>query len=181
MVGDAVAVVEARDDPDARPVGPHDPAVAQDAPAHYGTYGALVGHELTRSVDIKGRVVDAKGEVRTWWTPQDEAAWNERGNKLNTQYSAYDYPNVPGKKVNGALTRDENAADLAGLELAWDALTTAQPTLPVEGKESFFRGWAQLWRQQFTPEVATQNAAERPVEDRPRLVVAQAFGTGHRD
>jgi putative endopeptidase len=134
--------------------------MAQDAPAHYGTYGALVGHELTRSVDIKGRVVDAKGEVRTWWTPQDEAAWNDRGNKLNTQYSAYDYPNVPGKKVNGALTRDENAADLAGLELAWDALNTAQPTtLAVEGKESFFRGWAQLWRQQFTPEVATQNAA----------------------
>ena len=48
--------------------------MTQDAAGQYGSFGALVAHELGRSVDAKGRLVDAKGDVRTWWTPADDAA-----------------------------------------------------------------------------------------------------------
>ncbi|MCA0394845.1 MAG: M13 family peptidase, partial [Proteobacteria bacterium] len=132
----------------------------QDTAAQYGTFGALVGHELSRSVDNKGKLVDASGTVRTWWTAADESAWGALADRLATQYGQYAYPSAPGGlRVNGSLTRDENVADLAGVELALDALATAQPALATGGRESFYRGWAQLWRQQLSPEAAARDAA----------------------
>ena len=44
---------------------------AQDPAAQYGAFGALVGHELTHGFDDSGRMVDADGTVRDWWTPAD--------------------------------------------------------------------------------------------------------------
>jgi putative endopeptidase len=39
-----------------------------DAADKFGSFGGLVGHELTRAIDAKGALVDAKGELRSWWT-----------------------------------------------------------------------------------------------------------------
>ncbi|NZA28092.1 M13 family metallopeptidase [Luteimonas sp. SJ-92] len=133
--------------------------MAQDAAAHYGSYGALVGHELGRSVDVRGRLVDAGGNVRTWWSETDQAAWNDLANRLAGQYNGYAWPAGTALMVDGTRTRDENAADLAGVELAWDALQTATPELPAESAKSFFRAWAQLWRQQMSADVASRLAA----------------------
>jgi putative endopeptidase len=133
--------------------------MTQNAASHYGTFGALVGHELGRSIDKKGKLVDAAGELKSWWTPADDAAWDMRVAPLVAQYSAYPYPGVNGVNVNGSQTLEENAADLAGIELAWDALANSQPGLPKESKQAFFQGWAQLWRQQMSADVATRNAA----------------------
>ncbi|HVI57548.1 MAG TPA: M13 family metallopeptidase [Luteimonas sp.] len=133
--------------------------MSQDAASHYGTFGALVGHELGRSVDRKGQFVDANGELKAWWTPADATAWDLRIAPLVAQYGAYAYPGLNGVRVNGAQTLEENAADLAGVELAWDALMASQPELPKESKQAFFRGWAQLWRQQMSTDEATRRAA----------------------
>ncbi|MDR6992380.1 M13 family metallopeptidase [Luteimonas sp. 3794] len=133
--------------------------VSADAATHYGTYGALVGHELSRAIDIKGKLVDSTGTVRTWWSTDDDAGWLTATDKLVSQYNGYGYPGLTGMQVNGALTRDENAADLAGVELAWDALQQANPELAQPAREAFFRGWAQLWRQQSAIDTATRNAA----------------------
>jgi putative endopeptidase len=132
--------------------------MAQDAAAHYGTFGALVAHELSRSIDIKGKLVDAAGTVRTWWSTADDMAWLSRTDALVAQYNGYDYPGLTDTKVNGAVTRDENAADLAAIELSWDALSNAHPDLAPEARQAYFSGWAQLWRQQWSPDVATLNA-----------------------
>ena len=133
--------------------------MATDGASHYGTFGALVGHELSRAVDVKGKFVDSNETVRTWWTPADDAAWLQATDRLVTQYNAYPYPGLTGVNVNGALTRDENAADLAGVELAWDALLRANPDVAKDGREAFFRGWAQMWRQQSAVDTATRAAA----------------------
>jgi putative endopeptidase len=132
---------------------------AQDAAAQYGAFGALVGHELTHGFDASGRMVDASGTVRDWWSPTDAAAWDARASQLVAQYSAYAWPGLAGMKVDGRQSRDENAADLAGVELAWDALTTAQPALSDAGKKTFFQAWAQLWPQQMSSDVALRMSA----------------------
>ena len=85
-----------------------------DAADKFGSFGGLVGHELTRAIDAKGALVDAKGELRSWWTPADKTAWTLLGNRVAAQYSAYDFPGVKGAKVNGTLTQEENLADIAG-------------------------------------------------------------------
>ncbi len=131
----------------------------QDAAAHYGAYGAMVGHELSRSIDRKGSLVNTAGELKTWWTPADVAAWDARTAPLSVQYSGYSYPDLKNVRVNGAQTLDQNVADLTGVELAWDALTTAQPALSETSKQAFFQGWAQLWREQMSADVATRMAA----------------------
>lgn len=133
--------------------------MSADAASQYGAFGAMVGHELSRSIDSKGRLVDATGQVKTWWTAVDDDAWAALTDTLVTQYGGYAYPRLDGVKVNGAQTRDENAADLAGVELAWDALNAAQPQLAAPARQAFFRGWAQLWRQEMSRDYAARNAA----------------------
>ena len=133
--------------------------MTRNAASHYGSFGALVGHELGRSVDAKGKYIDAAGELKTWWTPADDTAWSLRTAPLVAQYSAYPYPGLREVKVNGNQTLEENAADLVGVELAWDALATSQPGLPKESKQAFFEGWAQLWPQQMSSDEATRRAA----------------------
>ena len=133
--------------------------MSQNAASHYGSFGALVGHELGRSVDAKGKFVDAAGELKNWWAPADETAWSLRTAPLVAQYSAYPYPGLREVKVDGNQTQEENVADLAGVELAWDALTASQAELPQESKQAFFAGWARLWPQQMSNDEATRRAA----------------------
>jgi putative endopeptidase len=51
--------------------------MARDGAAHYATLGALVAHELSHAIDGKGRMLDAAGNVRDWWTPATAGAWTE--------------------------------------------------------------------------------------------------------
>ena len=93
------------------------------------------------------------------WTPTDLAARTTRTGQLVTQYGAYPWPGLTAVSVNGSQTRDENAADLAGVELAMDALTTTQPALGLTGRQAFYQAWAKLWAQQMSRDVATRLAA----------------------
>jgi putative endopeptidase len=133
--------------------------MAADPREHYGALGALIGHELTHAFDAKGHLVDASGALRDWWTPADAAAWNTRSGQVSTQYGEYVYPELK-TKVNGGTTANENLADLAGLELAWSALSTTQGgTLSSSEKQKFFSGWAKLWPQHLSADGAARLAA----------------------
>ena len=160
-----------------------------DGAAHYGAFGALVGHELTHAIDDKGRLVNAAGEIKDWWTPADAAAWETRSGQLAAQYGAYPYPGLTGIMVNSAQTRGENLADLGGVELAWDALSTAQPALQPLQKQAFFTGWAKLWAQQASSDVAARLAATEvhapgkwrtngPLSDQPAFAEAYQCKAG---
>jgi len=125
----------------------------------YGSFGALVAHEITRAIDAKGAQVDARGELRNWWSDADRAAWTQLGNRIVGQYAAYDFPGAKGAKVNGALTREENLADLAGVEIAWEAYAAAEPAAKPADRQGFFNAWAGLWAQQLSANEAVQRLA----------------------
>ena len=133
--------------------------VSRGDSALFGSYGALVGHELSRGFDLRGRMVDASGEIRDWWTPADVSAWNAIGARVAAQYNGYAYPGLTAAKVNGTLTLDENMADLAGVELAWDAYTNAELAPNTGAKQTMFRTWAELWAQQLSAGEAAQRIA----------------------
>ncbi|MCW4453257.1 M13 family metallopeptidase [Flavobacterium sp. MXW15] len=122
----------------------------------FGAYGSLVAHEVTRAIDAKGALVDARGELRSWWTPADKTAWTLFGNRVAAQYAAYGFPGVKDAKVNGELTREENLADLAGLEIAWEAYTAVEANAKPADHQAFFKAWAGLWPQQLSPNEAVQ-------------------------
>ncbi|WP_342315124.1 M13 family metallopeptidase [Lysobacter sp. FW306-1B-D06B] len=132
---------------------------SKDAAWLYGSYGALVGHELSHGFDNRGRYVDAKQELRDWWTPTETSAWDALSKRVAAQYSGFDYPDLKGTRVNGTQTADENIADLIGVELASSAHRAAEPSAAKTAQQSFYKGWASLWPQRMTAEVAQQRAA----------------------
>ena len=121
-----------------------------DPAVNYGGIGAVIGHEISHGFDDQGRQYDAKGVLRDWWTTADGKAFDARAARLVEQYNGYEP--LPGTRVNGKLTLGENIADIAGLQIAYDAwkLSLGGEPAPVidgmTGDQRFFLGYAQAWR-----------------------------------
>jgi putative endopeptidase len=126
--------------------------------SQYGALGALIGHELIHVIDGAGRYVNAQGTLTDWWSAEDDARWQALAARITRFYERLPYPGVANAHVDGARTRDENFADLAGLTLAQAALRLAQPNPDTQTQKSFYIGWAQLWAQQVAPEEAQRRA-----------------------
>ena len=130
---------------------------ADDA-TNYGGIGAVIGHEFSHGFDDKGRKYDGNGNLRDWWTEEDNTEFNRRAQKLVDQYN--EFSPVEGHNVNGELTLGENIGDLAGVTMAYRAyqLSLAGKAAPVidglTGDQRFFMGWAQVWRTLIRPEEA---------------------------
>ena len=131
-----------------------DPA-ADDA-VNYGAVGWLIGHELTHGLDDHGRMFDATGALRDWWTPEDAEAFKTRANNLGAQYARFEP--VPGLHVDPGLTMGENIADLGGLSIALDAYHASLHGKPapvingLTGDQRFFMSYAQVMRAKVRPE-----------------------------
>jgi len=130
---------------------------ADDA-VNYGGIGAVIGHEIGHGFDDQGRKYDGGGNLRDWWTEEDNARFEERKQKLAAQYSAYEV--VDGLTINGEFTSGENIGDLGGLSIAYKAykLSLDGKEAPVidglSGDQRFFLGYAQVWRSKTRDEEA---------------------------
>ena len=117
-----------------------------DAP-NYGNTGGTIGHELTHGFDDEGRLFDAKGNLRDWWTKEDAAQFDERIACVREQYAGYVV--VDDIHINSKLTSGEDVADLGGTLLAyvaWKKATEAQKLMSIDGftpDQRFFIGYAQ--------------------------------------
>ena len=122
-----------------------------DEAVNYGGIGAVIGHEISHAFDDSGSRFDADGNVNNWWTPEDLAEFEKRGNALADQYSALEV--LDSVYVNGAFTLGENIGDLGGILGAYDGLQlyfeeNGRPDL-IDGftpEQRFFMSWATVWR-----------------------------------
>lgn len=122
--------------------------LSDDNAVNYGAIGAVIGHELTHGFDDQGSKYDAAGNLNEWWTTEDRARFDEKGNALGAQFNNY---RVHGMPVNGEYTKGENIADLGGLVIAYDAFQAHLARHPEERVEKdgftpeqrFFLGFAQ--------------------------------------
>jgi putative endopeptidase len=129
---------------------------ADDA-VNYGGMGAVIGHEMTHGFDDQGSQFDAQGNLRNWWSPSDLAKFKTGTGLVASQFDSYTV--LDSVHVNGKLTLGENLADLGGLSVSYAALEKAltekgRPPL-IDGftpEQRFFLAWAQIWRQNITPE-----------------------------
>jgi putative endopeptidase len=141
-------------------------ARADDA-VNYGAIGSVIGHELTHGFDDQGRQFDADGNLKNWWTAEDEKNYNERAALIEKQYNGY--VAVDMLKVNGKLTMGENIADLGGLKIAYLALRKSLEGKPLPPKidgytpeQRFFLAFAQGWRRNTRPEALRLQIATDP-------------------
>ena len=132
---------------------------ADDA-VNYGGIGAVIGHEFSHGFDDQGRKSDGDGNLKEWWTEEDETKFNERAQVMVEQFNGFTpYDSV---NVNGELTLGENIGDLAGLTIAFRAYNNSLngKEAPIidgfTGEQRFFMGWAQVWRRNVREKRARQ-------------------------
>ena len=137
-----------------------------DDAVNYGAIGAVIGHEIIHGFDDQGRKIDANGAVRDWWTPEDAARFDAAAKAFGAQYATYEA--APGAFINPDLTMGENIADLAGLEVAYDAYHRSLGDKPapvidgLTGDQRFFLAFAQAWRDKAREDSVKQQVASDP-------------------
>ena len=139
-----------------------------DLAVNLGGIGAVIGHELTHGFDDQGRQFDADGNLRDWWTKQDDEEFKKRVGCIVNEYSGFSP--VEGVNLNGRLTLGENGADNAGVRLAFMALTFGLEDGSVDKQkldgftpqQRFFLGYAQIWCSNERPEALKNNARVDP-------------------
>jgi len=143
-------------DPDA------DPAV------NYGGIGGVIGHEIIHGFDDQGRKSDGKGLLRDWWTKEDAAKFEAQAARLGAQYESYEFPQLPGMRINGRVAMGENIGDLGGLTIALEAYRRSLGGKPAPvidgftGEQRFFMGWAQVWRTLWRDDALRQQLVNGP-------------------
>jgi len=146
-----------------------------DPAVNFGGIGVVIGHEITHGFDDEGSKYDGKGNLREWQTAEDRKAFTERTDCEVAEYGGFEAAaakgDVPAQKLNGKLTLGENTADNGGLRIAYMALLD---TLAAQGKtiddkidgysegQRYFLGFAQVWCQNQTEQVARQMALVDP-------------------
>ncbi len=138
---------------------------ADDA-VNYGGIGGVIGHEMGHGFDDQGAKSDARGVLRTWWQPEDEAAFGKLVDRLAEQYSQYVV--LPGLTINGRLTLGENIGDLGGLSVSYAAyhrsLNGRKPPVldGLTGDQRYFLSWAQSWRALYRDEQMRSQVLSNP-------------------
>jgi predicted metalloendopeptidase len=134
--------------------------VEADDAVNYGAIGGVIGHEITHGFDDQGRRSDGDGNLRDWWTPDDESQFKQRAQLMIDQYNGYNP--IDDLHIQGALSLGENIADLGGLTVAYRAYKNSlgDKTAPVidgfTGEKRFFIGWSQVWRTKARDEALRQ-------------------------
>jgi putative endopeptidase len=139
---------------------------ADDA-TNYGGVGSVIGHELTHGFDDQGRQFDAEGNLRDWWTAEDQKNYIQRASIVEAQYN--DFIPLETLHINGKLTLGENIADLGGLKIAYLAFQKSlegKPRPPsIDGftpEQRFFLSFGQNWRRNTRPEALRLMLATDP-------------------
>jgi len=116
----------------------------------YGYAGAsTIGHEITHGFDDQGRLYDAQGNLKNWWSKNDSAEFAKRSHLMIEQFNQYEP--LPGVHINGAATLGENIADLGGILLGIDAFKKTdefKKNEKIEGltpMQRYFMGYSIGW------------------------------------
>lgn len=126
-------------------------SLEQDIASNFGSFGMVIGHEITHGFDDQGSKFDSKGRLNDWWTSKDKNKYQELINIIRKQYAQYSLENHP---INSDLTLGENIADIGGIGLSFKALKTYLKNNPelntkindMTPEKRFFINYAHLWK-----------------------------------
>ncbi|MGH9488277.1 MAG: M13 family metallopeptidase [Terriglobales bacterium] len=119
----------------------------------YGYVGAsTIGHEITHGFDDQGRLYDAQGNLKNWWTPQDAKNFQQQAALMVQQFDSYEP--LPGLHIRGQACLGENIADYGGILIglnAFEQTAEYKAGKKVDGftpVQRFFLGYALGWLSQ---------------------------------
>lgn len=133
-----------------------------DDAINYGAIGCVIGHEMSHGFDDNGCLFDKNGNQNNWWTAEDKANFDQRGELLAMYFDKIEVVN--GKHVNGKQCLGENIGDNGGLNISLRALHNIGCKTVIDGfsaDQRFFLGWARVWasnnREQYTEMLLVQD------------------------
>lgn len=130
-------------------------ADADDA-VNYGGIGVVIGHEMSHGFDDQGRLFDKDGNMASWWTEEDDAAFKAKAEVLAAQFDKIEI--LPGLHADGHLSLGENIGDHGGLSIAFTAMQNAlagKDVKPIDGftpEQRFYLSYGKIWAQNITDE-----------------------------
>ncbi|MEO6930071.1 MAG: M13 family metallopeptidase, partial [Chitinophagaceae bacterium] len=122
---------------------------ADDA-LNYGGIGMVIGHEMTHAFDDQGAQFDKEGNVKNWWGKNDYEKFKVKTQQVVDLYNTFTV--LDTVHIKGAMTVGENAADIGGVAIAYDAFKLTkegQDTTRIDGftpDQRFFISVAKIWR-----------------------------------
>lgn len=133
--------------------------IDQDDAVNYGTIGVVIAHEMTHAFDNYGKMFDMSGNLKNWWSENDNIQFKILSDKLIDQYNNYFI--TKSIHVNGKFTLTENIADIGGLTISYYAfrsiLADELSGTKIDGftpEQKFFIAYAQLWEEKVREKVA---------------------------
>jgi len=127
-----------------------------DALVYGYTAASTIGHEITHGFDDEGRQFDENGNLRNWWSKEDEAQFTKRAEVLVQQFNKMVV--VDTLHINGKASLGENLADLGGILIGLDAFKqteTYKKGEKIQGQtplQRFFLGYSLGWLYQIRSE-----------------------------
>jgi len=104
---------------------------------NYARIGTIIGHEMVHAIDDYGRRFDVKGNQRDWWSVEDDRLYRTQKKSVIRHYASLG--------MNGALTFDENFADIVGCRLAYEAYCR-KFSVTSNHRQIFFYHYAKMER-----------------------------------
>ena len=110
----------------------------------FGSFGAITGHGISKSVGPVGSLYSGNGTFTDMWSEKTRKAFDEKAQCFIDLYADYEVSGPDGKthKVDGNMTLAENMADVAGAEAAfraWKEHEKKHPGFVVPGLEKYTR------------------------------------------
>ena len=121
-----------------------------DDALNYGGIGMVIGHEITHAFDDQGAQFDKEGNVKNWWAKEDYTKFKAKTQQVVDLYNTFTV--LDTVHVKGELTVGENAADIGGVAIAYDAFKLTKQgadTTKLGGytpDQRFFTSVALIWR-----------------------------------
>ncbi|KAI0996094.1 Neprilysin [Podosphaera aphanis] len=102
---------------------------------NYGSFGSIVGHELSHAFDSSGRHYNENGNYTDWWNNNTVTHFEQRAQCFIDQYAKYTIPgpNDQSLHINGKLTLGENIADAGGIAASFSAWKKRQAETSAQG------------------------------------------------
>ena len=104
-----------------------------------GKLGWVIGHEISHAFDSSGAQFDKDGNMLSWWTEEDYAAFLKRNEKMAAYYNAM-HP-WAGQDFRGGIMTGEGCADMGGMK----AVLRIAKQMEGFDYDRLFRSLGEVW------------------------------------
>ena len=120
-------------------------SIRQTRSQNLGGIGAVIGHEISHAFDNNGAKFDEHGNLKNWWTKEDQKNFARRTKAMIREFEGIE---LPWGKVNSTLIVSENIADNGGMAVTLDIMKDTKDA----SFEEYFINWAKVWCVKSKPE-----------------------------